>query len=58
MVKKNKAQHQSEYLEFAKDLFQYAVALDNNDDDDILFDDELEGFSSTLFPQDVSVSIL
>jgi len=41
MVKKTKAQHQSEYLEFAEDLFQYAVALDNNDDDDILFDDEL-----------------
>ena len=41
MVKKTKAQHQAEYLRYASDLFQYAVALDSDDhdDDDIPLDD-------------------
>ena len=43
MVKKTKVQHQAEYLKYASDLFEYAVALDNDpndDDDDIPADDE------------------
>ena len=54
MAKKTKAQHQAEYLKYANDLLQYAVAptasgrlesLDN-DDDDILPDDDNLGLDS------------
>ena len=42
MVKKTKAQHQAEYLKYASNLFEYAIALDNDDlnDDNISADDE------------------
>ena len=42
MVKKTKAQHQAEYLEYANNLLPHAVALDNDpdDDSDIQDDDE------------------
>ena len=39
MVKKTKTQYQAEYLRHANTLFQYAVALDDDDDDE--FDSDL-----------------
>ncbi|KAF8233233.1 hypothetical protein L208DRAFT_1267524 [Tricholoma matsutake] len=46
MVKKTKVQHQAEYLKYANDIFEYAVALNDNDDDDIPLDGEDFGSTS------------
>jgi hypothetical protein len=40
MVRTTKAQHQAEYLEFAHNLFEYVFALEEDEDDKILLDDE------------------
>ena len=41
MVMIMKAQHQAEYLGYAQSLFEYAIALEEEDEDDnILVDDE------------------
>jgi hypothetical protein len=46
MAKKTKAQHQAEYLKYANDLFEYAIALDDDNNDDIPLDDEDFGSDS------------
>ena len=45
MVKKTKAQHQTEYLEYANNLLLYAVALDNDPDDDSDIQDDDKDFA-------------
>ncbi|KAF8219197.1 hypothetical protein L208DRAFT_1342330 [Tricholoma matsutake] len=46
MVKKTKVQHQAEYLKYANNIFEYAVALNDDDDDDIPLDGEDFGSTS------------
>ena len=40
MVRIRKVQHQAEYLGYAQSLFEYAIALEEDEDDNILLDDE------------------
>ncbi|KIL55493.1 hypothetical protein M378DRAFT_28554 [Amanita muscaria Koide BX008] len=54
---KTKAQHQAEYLKYAKDLFEYAIALDS-DDDDIPLDDEDSAFSNNDLSEILELSAL
>jgi hypothetical protein len=40
MVRITKAQHQAEYLGYSQSLFEYAITLEEDEDDNILLDDE------------------
>ena len=40
MVKITKAQHQAKYLASSQSLFKYALALEEDENDNILLDDE------------------
>jgi hypothetical protein len=54
MVKKTKAQHQAEYLKYASDLFEYAVALDDDDNDHNIPADDDDSDSLTGNDNDLS----